>query len=391
MKVALVHDWLTGMRGGERCLLNFVRMYPEADIFTLLHVPGATHPEIDRRVKSVSFFKFFPKVERYYRYLLPLFPLAVKGLDLRGYDLVISLSHAAAKNVTVPKGIPHICFCFTPMRYIWDQAEEYFGATTKYIWPIIQRLRSWDKKGSRSVSIFVGISKFVAARIRCYYGVNAEVIYPPVDTSWIKPGTEKKGRAFLYAGALVPYKRVDTVIEAFNRLGEELWVVGGGPEEEKLRAIAKPNIKFFGRLCDAELAECYRNCRALIFPGTEDFGLIPIECLAAGRPIVASHSGALRESHLGVKPWIRSSIQPSVSTGVFIERGRDSEASAVVESVRYFISKEGEFNSARCVARAKEFSPEVFRQHWNALLLKLGLPGVDPEQDESESPKRAVR
>lgn len=386
MKVALVHDWILGMRGGERCLLNFVEMYPEADIFTLFYKPGTTHPEIDRRVRKVSWLGRIPGANRFYRYLLPFFPFAISSFNLKGYDLVISLSHAAAKNVKVPKGVPHICFCFTPMRYIWDQAEEYFGKATKFLWPVINYLRAWDLRGSRGVSLFVAISSFVAARVRCFYGVNAEVIHPAVDTSWIELSFFRKGAAFLYAGALVPYKRVDLVVEAFNQLGEELWIAGAGPEDKRLREMAGPNIKFFGRVSDAELAECYRNARALIFPGTEDFGLIPIECLAAGTPLIASYSGALRETHNGLRPWIHSNISPSAATGVFIERGREGDVSALKEAVRYFIEREAEFQGAVCRNQAKKFSPDNFRRNWNSLLAKLGLPTVGPQlKDESKA------
>jgi glycosyltransferase involved in cell wall biosynthesis len=389
MKVALIHDWIIGMRGGERCLLNFVEMYPEADIFTLIHKPGTTDSKIDSRVKKVSFLGKLPGITKFYRYLLPLFPLAIRGFNLSGYDLVISLSHAAAKNVTVPKGVPHICFCFTPMRYIWDQAEEYFGKGADYLWPLINYLRRWDIRGSRSVSMFVAISTFIAARIRCFYGVNSEVIYPAVDTSWIQPAGSQ-GSAFLYAGALVPYKKVDVVVETFNNLGEELWIVGGGPEEKRLQEMAAPNIKFFGRLSDAELSECYRNCRALIFPGTEDFGLIPIECMAAGRPIIGAHSGALRETHRGVKHWIHSSIRPEESTGVFIRKSREGDVSSLTEAVRYFLENESKFEGALCIEQAQKFSPENFKRSWNQLLQKMGLPKVASAQEPESAPRASV-
>ncbi|MFM1849081.1 MAG: hypothetical protein RL417_2555, partial [Pseudomonadota bacterium] len=162
MKVAIIHDWLTGLRGGERCLQAFLEMYPEADIFTLVHVPGSTAPEIDARVKETSFLQKLPGVRRYYRALLPLFPRAIRSFDLSGYDLVVSLSHAAAKNVQVPQGTLHLCYCFTPMRYIWDQVGVYFGRFTPLLWPIIRALRSWDRRGSKGVDHFIAISDFVA-------------------------------------------------------------------------------------------------------------------------------------------------------------------------------------------------------------------------------------
>ena len=233
MKVALVHDWLTGMRGGERCLQAFLSLYPDADIFTLVHIPGATNAQIDRRVKQVSFLNRIPGIGHLYRMFLPLYPLAIGQFDFAGYDLVVSLSHAAAKNVHVPQGVRHFCFCFTPMRYVWDQSRQYFGRLTPFLWPVISALRSWDRARSSDVSQFAAISRFIAARIRCYYGRRAKVIYPPVDTAWI---TTVEGEApvipatpaFLYAGALVPYKRVDLVVRPLTSSAFHcgLWVTG---------------------------------------------------------------------------------------------------------------------------------------------------------------------
>ncbi len=378
MKVALVHDWLTGLRGGERCLQAFLQIYPEADIFTLLHIPGATDRMIDSRIKQSSFIQKLPASKHYYRYLLPLYPWAVSGFDFKGYDLVISLSHAAAKNITVPESVPHISYCFTPMRYIWDQARNYFGAATPLIWPLISSLRSWDCRGAERLTAIVGISKFIAARIRKFYGLEAHVIYPPVDTSWITPlSSFAKGEAFLCAGALVPYKKIDLVVEAFNYLNETLWIVGGGPEEAKLKRIAGSNIKFFGRVSDLELAKFYSASRALIFPGTEDFGMVPIECLAAGRPVIGHYSGALRESLGGMRPWKKSDLDESSASGVFIRRGftRGDQISEIVKSVLFFKEDESRFTPQNCVSAARKFEPQRFYDGWERLLSQLRLTG----------------
>ncbi|MDP1591074.1 MAG: glycosyltransferase, partial [Prosthecobacter sp.] len=300
MKVALVHDWLTGMRGGERCLLAFLRLYPRADIFTLLHLPGRTSAGIDERVRGTSFLQRLPGIAKYYRLCLPLFPLAVRGFDFTGYDLVISLSHSAVKNIRVPAGCVHVSYCFTPMRYIRDQAWQYFGLATPFLWPVLALLRRWDRRGAQGPDAFVAISRFIAARIRHFYGRDSEVIYPPVDTSWIaRAGSGSRGRAFLYAGALVPYKRPELIVRAFNELAEPLWVVGSGPLLSRLKRIAGPNIHFFGQVSDAELSRFSAECRALIFPVREDFGMVPIECLAAGRPVIGLYEGALRETLRG--------------------------------------------------------------------------------------------
>ncbi|MBN8548477.1 MAG: glycosyltransferase [Deltaproteobacteria bacterium] len=373
MKVALVHDWLTGMRGGERCLQAFLHLYPQADIFTLLHVPGSTSELIDSHVKETSFLQKIPGARKIYRLCLPLYPSAVRQFDFSGYDLVISLSHAAAKNIRVPLGVPHICYCFTPMRYVWDQAQFYFGALTPLLWPVIKAIRAWDRRGSDGVDDFVAISDFVAARIRCFYRRTAEVIYPPVDTSWIDPvESGRPGEAFLYAGALVPYKRVDRVVEAFNLMGERLWIVGRGPEEKRLRKMAGPNIEFFGHVPDRELSSFYRRSRALVFPGTEDFGLIPLECMAAGRPVIALHDGALRETLAGLKPWTSNELLPAQASGVFIQNkqgdGEKAQLDSLLTSVYYFIRHEQQFQVDSCVRQARAFSPQRFFEAWETFI-----------------------
>ena len=262
-RVALVHDWLTGMRGGERCLEAFLKLYPDADVLTLLHKPGSCSPMIEERVTQTSFLQRIPGISKYYRLFLPLYPMAIKSLDTRGYDFVISLSHAAAKNVKIHSDTVHVSYCFTPMRYAWDQVQSYFGKITPLLWPILMALRKWDKRRSTSVDHFVSISRFVSARIRCFYGRASTVIYPPVDTDWIPTtSAESPGEAFLYAGALVPYKRPDLAVRACTELGLPLWVAGTGSEEERLRKIAGPSVKFLGRVSDEELASLYEIGRA---------------------------------------------------------------------------------------------------------------------------------
>lgn len=385
MKVALVHDWLTGLRGGERCLQAFLKLYPDADIFTLLHVPGSTDEKIDARVKCTSWFQSLPNVQRYYRLLLPFYPHAIRRFNFEGYDLVISLSHAAAKNIRVPEDVPHISYCFTPMRYIWDQAFNYFGVFTPLLWPLIFALRIWDRAGAKRCRAIVAISNFIAARIDCYYHRTATVIYPPVDTRWIKPiSTRSKGVAFLYAGALVPYKKAELVVKAFNQIGEQLWIVGTGPEEARLKRIAKSNISFFGRVSDTDLADFYRRCRALVFPGTEDFGLVPVECMAAGRPVIALYDGALRETLKGLKAWDKSSLEASEASGVFIRKSKRYELDCLISSIYYFMERESELSIESCVAQAKQFAPERFYESWRELLQSLDLVPAAPETHESQ-------
>ncbi len=361
MKVALVHDWLTGMRGGERCLEAFLALYPSADVHTLIHVPGRTSARIDDRVRGTSWLNKLPAAGAIHRLLLPCYPSAARSLSLSGYDLVISLSHAAAKNVTVDRTSRHICYCFTPMRYIWDQADQYFGPARRGLWPLIRSLRQWDVAGSAGVSEFVAISRFIAARIRCYYRRPSSVVYPPVDTSWITPAKEgARGEAFLYAGALVPYKRPDVVVAAANRLSLPLWVVGGGPMERALRAQAGPTVTVLGRCSDEELASYYRRCRALILPGVEDFGMMPVECMAAGRPVIGRRFGGTADTIVADGPH---------PTGVFIRGGRHMLAvEDLTEALERFMQTENQFSVAACTKQASRFSPLVFGDAWRSII-----------------------
>lgn len=376
MKIAIVHDWLTGLRGGERCLEEFLRMYPQADIFTLIHVPGATSAMIDDHVHRVSWLNQIPFSGRWYRAFLPLFPAAISRFDFSGYDLVISLSHAAAKNIEVPRGVRHLSYCFTPMRYIWDQAPAYFGRSgTMSLWPVLRALRIWDQRGSARVTAFASISRFVAARIRRFYGRSSQVIHPPVNTTWIphRRNDHHIGEAFLYAGALVPYKRPDVIVEAFRGLPYDLWIAGGGPMEEELRGHASKNVHFLGRLSDEALAQVYGRCRALIFPVKEDFGMIPIECLAAGRPVISSYEGATRESLGGAKIWeAPSESSCAASTGIAFRWQPGDAVRSLREAVEFFVSRELLFQADVCYARAARFSPEVFRRNWSAFVDSQG-------------------
>lgn len=388
MKVALVHDWINGMRGGEKCLAHFLRLYPSADIFTLFHTPGKTTDAIDRRVKQVSWLNKIPAANKFYRHFLPLYPLASRSLDLRGYDLVISLSHAAAKNVFVAANTPHLCYCFTPMRYIWDQSEEYFGAATFCLQPLLAALRRWDRNASTRVTSFAAISKFVAARIRCFYHRNSTVVYPPVDIDSFKIRTEgTPGEAFLCAGALVPYKRVDVAVRTCSELAERLWVVGEGPEIDRLKRIAGNSVEFLGRISDAELAQRYRSCRALLFPGTEDFGMVPVECLAAGRPVIGLAAGALPEI-LNLNQIEAANLDKSQIAGVAYRlEGRKPEE-ALKSALAEFQRREQDFTAEICATQARRFGPEVFANSILEIANKLVLDreGIS---GESSRPRQA--
>jgi glycosyltransferase involved in cell wall biosynthesis len=300
MRVALVHDWLTGMRGGERCLEVFCELFPSADLYTLLHVPGSVSAIIERRRIVTSFIHGLPGARWRYRSYLPLFPAAVRRFDLRGYDLVLSSSHAVAKGVRVPPGALHVCYCFTPMRYVWDLYGDYFGARAggfaRAVMPgLAAWLRRWDRRTAAGVHHFVAISSFIAERIRRAYGRAADVIHPPVDTARFRV-EDGRGDYYLMVSALTPYKRVDVAVEAVSGLGRRLLVVGTGPEARKLRARAGPGVEFLGWRDDAAVADLLAGCRALLFPPLEDFGIAPLEAMASGRPVIAYGAGGVLET-----------------------------------------------------------------------------------------------
>ncbi len=318
-KIALVHDWLTGMRGGEQCLEALCELFPGADLFTLLHVKGSVSETIERRRIRTSAIQSMPFARRRYRYYLPLFPWAVERFALDGYDLILSDSHCVAKGVKVPSRALHIAYVYTPMRYVWDMHHAYVapGRMGPLSRPLLRalagRLRRWDLEVNDRVHYFAAISRHVADRIRRHYGREAEVIYPPVQTARFHIA-DRIDDYYLVAGALAPYKRVDLAIEAFNRLRRRLVIVGEGQENRRLRRIAGPTIEFLGWRADGEFAELLARCRALVFPGEEDFGILPVEAMASGRPVIAYGKGGVTET---VIPLNRFEFRvPSFQCGV---------------------------------------------------------------------------
>ncbi len=303
LRTALVHDWLTGFRGGEQVLLSLARLFPEAPIFTLLHVKGSLPEELEARTIHTSFIGKLPFARRLYRHYLPLFPLAVKGLDVRAFDLVVSSSHCVAKSVTPGPRARHISYCHTPMRYVWDRFDDYFGPArmgrfgSAALGVMAEGLRAWDVATAHRAHQYVANSGTVAARIRYFYGREATVIEPPVDTDIFTPGPEDAAAPDydLVVSALVPYKRIDLAIDAANLTGRRLLVVGSGPEEQRLRARAMPHVEFLGSANRERLLGLYRGCRALVLPGVEDFGIVVAEALACGRPAVVNARGGAAE------------------------------------------------------------------------------------------------
>lgn len=302
LRVALIHDWLTGMRGGEKALEVFCEIFPTADLFTLVYVPGTTSPVIEQRTVTRSAIQWLPMAGRLYRQYLPLFPIAVEQFDLDGYDLVISTSHCAAKSVVVTGRARHLCYCLTPMRYAWDQFDAYFGPErvgalgSRLLRPILAGLARWDRATEGRVHRYLAISQYVARRIAVYYNRQSTLVYPPVDTDFYKPGPPEPAvpAKFLVVSALVPYKRVELAMKAARAAGLGLTVVGNGPERGNLERLAGDGIELLGWRSDDDIRELYRNSIATILPGEEDFGIVPVEAQACGRPVVAlGRAGAL--------------------------------------------------------------------------------------------------
>jgi glycosyltransferase involved in cell wall biosynthesis len=318
MRIALIHDWLTGMRGGEKVLDAMCEVFPAADLFTLVHVPGSTSPQIDRRRIVRSIVQRLPAATRRYREYLPLFPFAIEQFDLDGYDLVVSTSHCAAKSVVVPGRARHLCYCLTPMRYAWDQFEAYFGpervgpTKSRLLRPVLARLARWDRDTSHRVHRYLAISQHVARRIRLYYNRQSTIVYPPVDTEFYTPDPAPAPvrPRFLVVSALVPYKRIDLAMTAARQAGVALTVVGDGPERANLEPLTGDGIELVGRKPDDDVRTLYRTSIATLLPGEEDFGIVPVEAQACGRPVVALGRGGALDT---VVPGVTGLLVPDLS------------------------------------------------------------------------------
>jgi glycosyltransferase involved in cell wall biosynthesis len=341
------------MRGGEKVLLSLATLFPDAPVYTLLHVKGSVAPELEARTIRTSFVQRLPRVATHYRQYLPLFPAAAASLDLSAFDLVVSSSHCAVKAVRVRKGALHLCYCHTPMRYVWDRYDDYFGrerlsgAARVLVPRIAEALRAWDVATAPRVHEFAANSRYVAGRIRRYYDREADVIPPPVDTDFFTPAGVGTGEYDLVVSALAPYKRLELVLDAYRGTGRALKIVGSGPEAARLRAIMPAEATLLGQVDDVTLRDLYRACRAVIMPGIEDFGIVPLEAMACGRPAVVFGEGG------GVE-----SVVPG-ETGVVFHEPTAAALRAAVDSLEGI-----RFNTSALRARAESYGRRVFESRF---------------------------
>lgn len=362
LRVALVHDWLVTLRGGERVLDAFCELFPDATLFTLVREPGVATPRIEAMHHVSSLANRVPLATRRHRWLLPLYPTAIEQLDLADFDLILSSSHCVAKGVIPAPGAVHVCYCHTPVRYAWDRTDDYIAGShpaLRAARPALQLaarwLRQWDLATLGRVDALVANSHNTAAKIKQFWHRDARVVAPPVDAAQFltaprwqgslpAPLAHLSGPYDLVLGGLVPYKRVDLAVQAYAQMPErQLVVVGDGPERERVQRLAPPNVHFAGRAAEADLARWYSGATLLVFPGEEDFGIVPLEAQAAGTPVVAFGKGGALESVRGVLAG-----QPAVAgqTGVFFA---EPTPAALTEAVR--------------VCAALGLSPNVCRAH----------------------------
>jgi len=367
MKIALVHDWLTGMRGGEKVLEALCEIFPDAPIYTLVHTKGALSPLLEGKEIYTSFLQKMPFIENKYRHYLPLMPLAISQFDLSPYNLIFSISHCVAKGVKKTKKQIHVCYCNTPMRYIWDSFSDYFSPQKNlFTWAAMKfflrpYLRWWDKKTAKDVDYFIANSRNVSLRIKKFWERDSEVIYPPVDTDYYNLPDKNNldfptENFYLVVSALVPYKKIDLAVTSFNRLGKKLKIIGTGPEEFYLKKIAGPTIEFLGWQDASSIREHYQKCKALIFPGEEDFGIVPVEAQACGKPVIAYAKGGALETVIDGK------------TGVFFEEQNEL---SLCEAVERFESLH--FDPLTLRENALRFSKDNFIKNIKLSLDKYGL------------------
>ena len=360
MKVVIVHDWLTGMRGGEKVLESICRLFPNADLLTLVSDRTSVSPLITSRRIRPSLIQTFPRATRWYREYLPFFPFAIEQFDLDDVDLVISTSHCAAKAVVPTGRARHLCYCHSPMRYAWDQFDAYFGPARLGKWKstlarhVMARMARWDRDTANRVDVFLANSHHVAGRIARYYNRAATVLHPPVDTAFFTPDGAPPASDFLVVSALVPYKRLEVVVDAATRLNLPLTIVGTGPDEVRLRSRAGASVTFLGAVDNAALRDQYRRARAVLLPGEEDFGIAPVEAMACGRPVIALARGGATET-----------VIPGV-TGILVDADKPE---GFADAMQHFDSNT--FDPRTIRAHAEQFGIDRFEHAFRASVADL--------------------
>ncbi len=358
LKVALIHDWLTGQRGGEKVLEVLCEIFPEAPIFTLFHFPGTQIKSIEERDIHTSFLQRMPFLRKKYRSYLPMFPVAVELFDLQDFDMIVSSSHCVAKGVIPRPDALHVCYIHSPVRYAWNQYFSYFspkklGFFSRKLIPFsIHKLRLWDESSSHRVDHFIANSKATAQRVQKYYRRQSDVIHPPVDSDYFRP-VEKQEDYFLIVSALVPYKKIDLAIQTFNQNGRVLKILGQGPEYKRLKKMSKTNIQFLGSTDDETLLKTYQQAKALIMPGEEDFGINALEAQACGIPVVSYARGGALETVI------------SGETGVFFSELSVKSLLGALDKLETI-----PFNKEILRVHALNFSREKFKEILNAFLRK---------------------
>lgn len=373
LRVALVHDWLTGMRGGEKVLEELAGLFPAAPIYTLFHFAGSVSDRLESHSIHTSFLQRWPGIARRYRLFLPLFPSAIEDFDLQSYDLIISTSHCVAKGIIPGPHSLHLCYCHTPMRYAWDQEHTYFpnrrGLAARLRNLALCALRTWDQATSSRVDHFIANSRFVARRIQRYYGRAATVIPPPVDVDFFAtedadPVAAGSGAGYaLMVSALAPYKRVDLAIKACRELDLELRIVGTGPERRRLAREAGPRVRFLDRVDPVTLRRLYRGARVFLQPGIEDFGIAAVEALAGGAPVVALKRGGVLDI---VEDGVHGVLYDDPKPGIQDSRAEDYRVlcAAIDKSLQI------RFNKLDLLERARLFSKSGFKERLTTLVAR---------------------
>lgn len=351
-----MHYWLVAMRGGERVVERLLKLYPGADLFTHVYDPAAVSPTIRAAKVTTSFVNRLPCARKVYQYYLPFMPLALEEMDLTGYDIVISSESGPSKGVVTAPGSLHLCYCHSPMRYIWDHYHQYRNSANPLariaMSMAYHKLRQWDVTSAERVDRYAANSHFIAQRIRKFWRREAEVIHPPVETELFAPSDEV-GNGYIWVGQLVPYKRPDLAVEAFNRSGLPLTVIGRGKMSRQLRRMARPNVRFVERLGFDELRDAYATCRALVMTAEEDFGIAPVEAMASGRPVIAFGSGGALDT-----------VVPG-STGILFDR---QEADSLIDAVDEMEKSVAQFEPEVAVRHARQFSSHHFDRKIAALI-----------------------